>query len=50
MRRTFVVRNLIVPPEYGEPGRLVFEVNGDGVVVQWRMGLPPQVHYVEGCA
>ena len=43
-------RYLIVTPEYGEPGRLVFEVNAAGVVTQWRMGLPPQVHYVEGCA
>lgn len=43
-------RYLIVTPEFGEPGRLVFEVNAEGVVTQWRMGLPPQVHYVEGCA
>lgn len=43
-------RYLTVSPEYGEPGRLVFEVNAEGVVTQWRMGLPPQVHYVEGCA
>jgi hypothetical protein len=43
-------RYLIVTPEYGEPGRLVFEVDGEGVVIQWRIGLPPQVHYVEGCA
>lgn len=43
-------RYLIVTPEFGEPGRLVFEVNREGVVIQWRMGLPPQVHYVEGCA
>jgi hypothetical protein len=43
-------RYLIVTPEYGEPGRLVFEVNAEGVVIQWRMGLPPQVNYVEGCA
>ena len=43
-------RYLVVSPEFGEPGRLVFEVNSAGVVTQWRMGLPPQVHYVEGCA
>lgn len=43
-------RYLIVTPEYGEPARLVFEVDGEGRVVEWRIGLPPQVFYVEGCA
>lgn len=43
-------RYLIVTPEYGEPARLVFEVDGEGRVIEWRIGLPPQVFYVEGCA
>lgn len=43
-------RYLTVTPEYGEPSRLVFEVDGAGRVTEWRIGLPPQVHYVEGCA
>lgn len=43
-------RYLIVTPEYGEAARLVFEVDGEGRVIEWRIGLPPQVFYVEGCA
>ena len=43
-------RYLIVTPEYGEKARLVFEVDGEGRVIEWRIGLPPQVFYVEGCA
>lgn len=43
-------RYLVVTPEYGEAARLVFEVDAEGRVVQWRIGLPPQVFYVEGCA
>jgi hypothetical protein len=43
-------RYLIVTPEYGEEARLVFEVDGEGRVIEWRIGLPPQVFYVEGCA
>jgi hypothetical protein len=41
--------NLIVSPEDGGEGRLVFEVDAEGVVTAWRIGVPPQVHYVEGC-
>lgn len=29
--------------------RLVFETGADGRVSGWRVGLPPQVDYVEGC-
>lgn len=43
-------RYLIVTPEYGEQARLVFEVDAEGRVMEWRIGLPPQVFYVEGCA
>ena len=28
---------------------LVFELDADGIVQRWRVGLPPQVDYVEGC-
>ncbi|MCC4585827.1 lectin [Xanthomonas sp. NCPPB 1067] len=28
---------------------LVFETDADGKVLSWRVGLPPQVDYVEGC-
>ena len=31
-------------------GVLLFETDADGVVTRWRMGLEPQVDYVEGCA
>ena len=33
----------------GSPAVLVFEVDADGQVRSWRVGLPPQVDYVEGC-
>ena len=42
-------RNLIVTPADGSAARLVFEVNPEGTVSAWRIGVPPQVHYVEGC-
>lgn len=31
-------------------GALVFETGADGTVTGWRVGLPPAVDYVEGCA
>lgn len=31
-------------------GRLVFEIGADGKVSAWRVGLTPQVDYVEGCS
>ena len=34
----------------GAPGKLVFEADGVGKVTAWRVGLPPQVDYVEGCS
>lgn len=33
----------------GGAGALVFETGANGVVVAWRIGVPPQVDYVEGC-
>lgn len=32
------------------PTRLVFEVDAAGRVTSWRVGLSPQVEYVEGCS
>ena len=32
------------------PTRLVFEVDAAGKVTSWRVGLSPQVDYVEGCS
>lgn len=43
-------RYLIVSPEDGGDHRLLFEVDGGGVITQWRIGRQPQVHYVEGCS
>ena len=40
---------VVASPE-GGPARLVFELDTDGQVTEWRIGLPPQVHYVEGCS
>ena len=34
----------------GSPAKLVFQVDGVGRVSAWRIGLPPQVDYVEGCS
>jgi methionine-rich copper-binding protein CopC len=42
-------RVLIVTPPGGGISRLVFEIDGEGRVASWRIGVPPQVYYVEGC-
>ena len=42
-------RYLVVAPGDGGPARLVFEIDPAGFVTAWRIGVPPQVHYVEGC-
>lgn len=34
----------------GGPGVLVFETDDKGSVTKWRIGVPPQVDYVEGCS
>ncbi|KIQ97219.1 lectin [Lysobacter sp. A03] len=36
--------------EGGGPHVLVFETDAAGTVTEWRVGLPPQVDYVEGCS
>jgi hypothetical protein len=38
------------PPRQGGESRLVFETDAAGTVTQWRVGLPPPVHWAEGCA
>jgi hypothetical protein len=42
-------KTLRVPAADGSQGVLVFELGADGKVRAWRVGLPPQVDYVEGC-
>ena len=32
------------------PSKLVFETDADGKVTEWRVGVMPQVDYVEGCS
>lgn len=34
----------------GGKGKLVFATGEDGKVTSWRVGVPPQVDYVEGCS
>ena len=44
---------LRIPDPAGGKGVLVFEVDGtgdDARATTWRIGLPPQVDYVEGCS
>ena len=43
-------RVLRVTAPDGAPGVLVLELDGSGRVDEWRVGLPPQVDYVEGCS
>lgn len=41
---------LVVTPEDGNAARLIFETDATGKVTEWRVGLPPEVYLVEGCA
>lgn len=43
-------RYLRVTDPTGGNGVLVFETGADGQVTAWRIGVPPQVDYVEGCS
>ena len=36
--------------EEGAAHVLVFETDASGTVTEWRVGMPPQVDYVEGCS
>jgi hypothetical protein len=40
----------VVAPPGGSEAELVFELDAGGQVTEWRIGLAPQVHYVEGCS
>lgn len=42
-------QTLRIPAPEGRPAALVFETGTDGQVARWRVGLPPQVDYVERC-
>lgn len=41
---------LRIPDEAGGGGVLLFATNEHGRVSDWRIGVPPQVDYVEGCS
>ena len=41
-------RTFTVSPTKGKT-RLIFEVDASNKIISWRIGLPPQVYYVEGC-
>ncbi|WP_363800610.1 lectin [Lysobacter firmicutimachus] len=43
-------KTLRVSDGAGGKGALVFETDAAGQVTAWRIGLPPQVDYVEGCS
>jgi hypothetical protein len=40
---------LIVTPPQATEAKLVFETDANDRIVEWRIGVPPQVYYVEGC-
>ncbi|RZA22649.1 MAG: lectin, partial [Lysobacteraceae bacterium] len=43
-------KNLRIKDSGGGNGVLVFEIDAAGKVSAWRVGVPPQVDYVEGCS
>ncbi|GAA4796127.1 lectin [Lysobacter hankyongensis] len=42
-------RTLRTQDAAGGPAALVFETDAGGAIVAWRIGVPPQIDYVEGC-
>jgi hypothetical protein len=42
-------RDLIVADPAGGAARLIVKTGADAIVTSWRIGVPPQVDYVEGC-
>ncbi len=42
-------RTLTVSAPDGGASKLVFEIDAADKISNWRIGLPPQVYYVEGC-
>lgn len=60
LRELYGAKLQAIPHKYVEGGKylsveaaggakLVFETGADGKVTSWRVGLPPQIDYVEGC-
>jgi len=43
-------RTITVTPADKSATRLIFEIGKDGKVDNWRVGIPPQIFYVEGCS
>jgi hypothetical protein len=43
-------RNLRGADPKGGAGVVIFHLDGAGKVTEWRVGVPPQVDYVEGCS
>lgn len=43
-------RTLTVSSTQQPNSKLIFEVNADNIVTNWRIGVTPQVDYVEGCS
>lgn len=41
---------LTVTPVGRSERRLIFEIGEGGNIINWRIGVPPQVFYVEGCS
>ncbi|HSI24190.1 MAG TPA: hypothetical protein VK952_01085 [Methylotenera sp.] len=41
---------LIVTPVKQTNARLIFETDANDTIVNWRIGVPPQIYYVEGCS
>jgi hypothetical protein len=40
---------LVIGEEKAGPVLLIFETDARGMVTRWRIGVPPAVHFVEGC-
>ena len=41
---------LVVTPTEQTDARLIFETDANDTIVNWRIGVPPQIYYVEGCS
>jgi hypothetical protein len=41
---------LVVTPVEQTHARLIFETDANDTIVNWRIGVPPQIYYVEGCS
>lgn len=43
-------QTLTVTPSNYPNKRLIFEIDGHNTVINWRIGVLPQIYYVEGCS